>query len=80
LERGFGTEVAVQRRTAQRAGYGYLCARVCCNITNLLPQRRLSDRGAGKESKQQAKTHVPNLGIEEEVVNDDADSLRRSMR
>src|ERR1700740_2611131 len=60
---GFGIDVAVHRRTGQRAGYGYPCVRVCCNITNLLLERRLSDGEADKERKDQAKTHVPNLGI-----------------
>jgi len=70
---GFGIDVAVQLCTGQRAGCGYLCVRVCCNITNLLLEKRLSDRGTGEESNEQTKTHIPNLGIEAEVVNEDAD-------
>lgn len=71
----FGIDIAVQRHTGQRTGYGYLCVRVCSDVTNQLLERSLSDRGADKESKEQAKTHVPNLEIAAEVVNDDADSM-----
>jgi hypothetical protein len=44
-----------------------------------LLERKLSDRRVGKESKEQAKSHVPNLGIEAKGVNDDVDSLHHSM-